>query len=315
MSSILAIDFGGTNIRVARFEDPSPPPTTQIKQPTMAQEGPDSVLRRLKQAIAELMPQDRGAVRIGIAAPGPLDPQKGIVYRAPNLPGWKDIPLRQQLSDEFGCPVFLGNDANLAALGEWQHGAGVGAEHMIYLTISTGIGGGIISHGQLLTGSRGLAAELGHMTVLSDGPRCGCGRYGHIEAAASGPAITRNTVSQIEAGADSTLAELHRQGKEITAVEISRAARAGDRLAIEVLATASRQIGHYLADLAHAFNPQLFVLGGGVSSIGELFIEPIRQSLHDHVMDPAYLDGLAVVPAALGDDAGLIGAMVLANQG
>jgi glucokinase len=315
MSSILAVDFGGTNIRVAHFDHPSTPPTTQIKKPTLASEGPERVLQRLKDAISELMPDNGEPISIGVAAPGPLNPYEGIIHSAPNLPGWKDIPLRQQLSDEFGCPVFLGNDANLAALGEWRHGAGVDTEHMIYLTISTGIGGGIISHGHLLTGSRGLAAELGHMTVVSNGPQCGCGKFGHIEAAAAGPAITRNARQRLEAGEESTLQQAHIDGKAITPVEIAAAAKAGDRLSIDVLSQASRLIGHHLADLAHAYNPELFVLGGGISSIGELFFAPIRQSLEEHVMDTAYLDGLRVLPAALGDDAGLIGAMVLAHQG
>jgi glucokinase len=314
MSSILAVDFGGTNIRVAHFDHPSIPPTKQIKKPTLASEGPEQVLQRLKDAIAELMPAQGEEVSIGIAAPGPLNPYEGIIHSAPNLPGWKNIPLRQQLTDEFGCPVFLGNDANLAALGEWRHGAGMDTEHMIYLTISTGIGGGIISHGRLLTGSRGLAAELGHMTILSDGPQCGCGQSGHIEAAAAGPAIARNATQRLEAGEDSTLQQAYAEGKAITPVEIAVAAKAGDQLSIDVLSRASRLIGHHLANLAHAFNPELFVLGGGISSIGELFFAPIRQSLEEHVMDPVYLDGLRVLPAALGDDAGLIGAMVLAHQ-
>jgi glucokinase len=315
MSSILAVDFGGTNIRVAHFDHPTIPPTAQIKKPTLASEGPESVLQRLKDAIAELMPDNGTPVSIGIAAPGPLNPYEGIIHSAPNLPGWKNIPLRQQLYEEFNCPIFLGNDANLAALGEWRHGAGVGTEHMIYLTISTGIGGGIISHGHLLTGSRGLAAELGHMTIMSDGPQCGCGRFGHIEAAAAGPAITRNALSRLEAGEESTLQQAHTDGKIITPVEIAEAARAGDPLSIEVLSQASRLIGQHLANLAHAFDPELFVLGGGISSIGELFFAPIRQSLAEHVMDPVYIEGLRVLPAALGDDAGLIGAMVLADQG
>jgi glucokinase len=315
MSSILAVDFGGTHIRVAYFTHPSPPASNQIKRPTKSKEGPESVLGRLKDAITELMPEDPSDIRIGIAAPGPIDPQQGVVYRAPNLTGWKNIPLRQKLVDEFGCPVYLGNDANLAALGEWRHGAGIGTEHMIYLTISTGIGGGVISHGHLLTGSRGLGAELGHITIQSNGPRCGCGIQGHIEAVASGPAIARNALERIKAGEKSSLQALLEAGKPISTVEIAEAAQEGDPLSVDVLSEAGRLIGHHLANLAHAFNPELFVLGGGVSSIGELFFTPIRQSLEDHIMDPVYLENLRVEAAALGDDAGLVGAMVLADLG
>jgi glucokinase len=315
MSSILAVDFGGTNIRVAYFAQPSPPASDQIKKPTKAEEGPEHVLGRLKDAISELMPEDPSEIRIGIAAPGPIDPQQGVIYNAPNLSGWKNIPLRQQLFDEFGCPVYLGNDANLAALAEWRHGAGIGTEHMIYLTIGTGIGGGVISHGHLLTGSRGLGAELGHMTIQSDGPRCGCGIQGHIEAVASGPAIARNAIERLEAGEKSSLQPSLEAGKPISTVEIAEAAKKGDPLSLDVLSEAGRMIGHHLANLAHAFNPELFVLGGGVSSIGELFFNPIRQSLEEHVMDPVYLENVRVAPASLGDDAGLVGAMVLADLG
>jgi glucokinase len=314
MSSILAVDFGGTNIRVAHFEQPSPPPSQQIIRPTLAQEGPESVLQRLKDAIVELMPDDLQGVKIGIAAPGPLNPDEGVIHSSPNLAGWKNIPLRQQLAKEFGCPVFLGNDANLAALGEWRHGAGVGTAHMIYLTISTGIGGGVISHGRLLTGSRGLAAELGHMTIRSDGPRCGCGIAGHIEAAAAGPAIARRAQERLRAGETSSLKALLDERGSVTPIEIAEAAKGGDQLSIAVFSEAGHLIGHHLANLAHVFNPEMFVLGGGVASIGDLLFEPIRQSLQAHVMDPVYLENLVLVPAALGDDAGLVGAMVLAEQ-
>ena len=315
MSTILAVDFGGTNIRVALFEEPTPPPTRQIKTATLAKEGPDLVIKRLLAAIAELMPDDPDQVRIGLAAPGPLDPEQGVILRAPNLPGWHHVPIRHLLSEEFNCPVFLGNDANLAALGEWRHGAGIGCEHLIYLTLSTGIGGGVISHGRMLTGRRGLAAELGHMTILSDGPACSCGGSGHIEAAAAGPAIAREAERRLQNGEESTLSQSLEQGIEITPVEIASAARAGDRLSLDVLEGAASLIGKHLANLAHAFNPELFVLGGGLSAIGDLFLDPIRRSLSRHVMDPSYMEELRVVPAALGDDAGLIGAMVLADQG
>ncbi len=315
MSVILAVDFGGTNIRVATFEGGTASPTDQIKRPTLAKEGPEKVIGRLQDAIREMLPGDVKDLRIGIAAPGPLDPEAGVILSAPNLPGWVNIPLAQQLSEIFGCPVYLGNDANLAALGEWRHGAGIGTEHMVYLTLSTGIGGGVISHGRLLTGRRGLAAELGHMTILSNGPPCGCGIPGHIEAAAAGPAIARNARSRLEAGEESSLTKKFKAGQELTAVEIAAAAKDGDPLSLDILEQAGRLIGHHMANLAHAFDPELFVLGGGLTTIGELFLQPIRESLEQHVMDPAYLQDLQVLPAALGDDAGLIGAMVLAAQG
>ena len=314
MLGIIAVDFGGTNIRAAYFPSPKPPPTSQNKTTTLASEGPDSVITRLIQAIESQIPEGDVEFRIGIGAPGPLDPRSGVVLNSPNLAGWTNIPLRDQLSEHFGVPVFLGNDANVAALGEWRFGAGQGTNNMIYLTISTGIGGGVIADGQLLLGARGLAGELGHLTIEKNGPTCGCGVKGHIEAVAAGPAIARNATAQLKSGRLSTLKKtLNSEGK-ITSLCVGEAANAGDELALSVIEEAGTRIGHHLADLAHAFNPEVFIIGGGVSLLGDLLFEPIKRSLREHIMDPAYLDGVRILPAALGDDAGLVGAMVLANQ-
>jgi glucokinase len=185
---------------------------------------------------------------------------------------------------------------------------------MIYLTISTGIGGGVITDGLLLLGAHGLAGELGHLTLKDDGPVCGCGIKGHIEALAAGPSIARKATGMLENGRSSSLEETLRTQGKITSYDIGLAAQAGDELALEVVQEAGMYIGHHLADLAHAFNPETFILGGGVSLLGDLLFDPIRLSLREHVMDPAYLVGVEVLPAALGDDVGLVGAMVLANQ-
>jgi glucokinase len=314
MSQIIAVDFGGTNIRAASFDSPKPPPSEQSKTPTQASDGPEAVLERLKQSIRALFPEDGRDVRIGVGAPGPLDPRKGVVLEAPNLPGWKNIPLQETLEKTFDCPVAIGNDANVAALGEWRFGAGVGTDNLIYLTISTGIGGGIIADGRLLLGAQGLAAEVGHMTVDPEGPMCGCGHKGHLEAIASGTAIARRAQELIDQGHSSSLLEVYQAQGTLTAVEVGQAAQSGDELALEVIAYAGRAIGRQLADLAHAFNPKIFILGGGVSQLGPLLFDPVHDALQAHVMHPAYTQDLKVVPAALGDDAGLIGAMVLASQ-
>jgi glucokinase len=214
----------------------------------------------------------------------------------------------------FGCPVHIGNDANLAALGEWRYGAGRGVDNMIYLTVSTGIGGGVIAHGRLLTGAHGLAAELGHMAVEPDGPACGCGRHGHLEAVASGIAIARRAAERLAEGQASALAEIVPPGRGPTAEDVNQAAQQGDRLAVELLNEAGAVIGRHLASLAHAFNPQRFVIGGGVTQAGRFLFEPMERALRDHIMHPVFLEDLALLPAALGDDAGLVGAMVLASE-
>ncbi|HEY47288.1 MAG: hypothetical protein AMJ88_00130 [Anaerolineae bacterium SM23_ 63] len=314
MAQFIAVDLGGTNIRVAYFPKAELPPSTQSKTPTHASEGPDAVIERLCQAIDEQLPTDQSDLSIGIGAPGPLDPRHGLVLKAVNLPGWEMIPLKSILETRFVCPVFVGNDANLAALGEWRFGAGQGTSDLIYLTISTGIGGGVIIDGKLLVGNWGLGAELGHMTVDPNGPICSCGKHGHLEAVASGPAIARRAMARIEAGEFSSLTDQLKTSGSLTAVDVGDAAQAGDPLACEVIEEAAEYIGRHMADLAHAFNPEIFVIGGGVSQLGPLLFKPIERAVEANVMSLAYMMNLQISPAALGDDAGLIGAMVLASQ-
>jgi glucokinase len=177
------------------------------------------------------------------------------------------------------------------------------------LTISTGIGGGVISDNHLLIGVRGLAAELGHITVLPDGPLCGCGQRGHLEAVASGPAIARYVNEQLERGAASII----KPDANLAAREVSEAAHRGDALAIEALTRAGTFIGQALADFLHVFNPSIVIFGGGVSQTGDLLFNPVRDAVKRFVMEPTYLKDLVITPAALGDDAGLLGALALAR--
>ncbi len=316
MSQIVSVDLGGTHIRAAFFPTFEPTPATQTKIETLAAEGPDAVIERIAKTIESQISDnvENNQIRIGIGAPGPLDPATGVILEAPNLPGWKNIPLVERIQAYFNCPVLLGNDANMAALAEWRFGAGAGTQHLVYLTISTGIGGGIIIDGRLLTGAHGYAGEVGHVSISLDGPRCGCGQYGHVEALAAGPAIARRANDKLSAGQESSLREKYEAGGEIRAEDIGQAAHQGDSLALETLNEIGDILGNHLANLAHTFNPEIFVLGGGVSQIGEPFFEPIREAIRKYVIHPFYLEGLRIIPAALGDDAGLVGAMILAHQ-
>jgi glucokinase len=306
---VIAVDLGGTNTRVALFDGEQTTPIQSKKFPTQAQDGPDAVIERILAAIEALAPEDRAGLRVGVGAPGPLDPRSGVVFEAPNLLGWIDIPLRDRLQNPLGCPVAIGNDANLAGLGEWRHGAGRGARDLVYLTISTGVGGGVICNGELLVGTRGIAAELGHVLVAPDGPRCGCGQRGHLEAVASGPAIARRAQAIVDEGVETVLAQ---HDGQLTAGVVGRAAQAGDAVAREVFDQAAEYLGIGLAVFAHMLNPEIFILGGGVSQVGPLLFDPARDSLERHVLSDSYLENLRIVPASLGDDAGLIGAMTLA---
>jgi glucokinase len=307
MDTYIAVDVGGTQIRVAVYPKGENRPARQKRIPT--QDKNQTPLERVIDLIAELWPVNDRVCAIGMAAPGWVNPQLGVIYQAPNIPGWEKLPLAQILFERFGVPVRLGNDANLAVLGEWRYGNGQGHHHLLYLTISTGIGGGVICDDRLLLGAQGLAAELGHVTILPDGPMCGCGHRGHLEAVASGTAIERYVTDQLAQGVPSALAQVAKP----TGRDISMAAEQGDPLAKSALARSGTFIGYALANYLHIFNPSIIILGGGVSRSGSLLIEPLRAALAERVLSPEYLQGLVITTVALGDDAGLIGAYVLAQ--
>lgn len=300
----IAVDIGGTHMRAACYPVGSREPVRRERIPTQGEERPEIRLVRL---VRQVWPPE-GTVRgIGVAAPGPLDPFRGVVLTTPNIPQWRDFPLRDHLQAATGVPVWVENDANLAAVGEWRYGAAQGHRHVLYLTISTGIGGGVIVDGRLLRGATGLAGELGHITVIPEGgPPCGCGQRGHLEAVASGPAIARAAEAALDAGRLSRLADLPRP---LTAAQVAQAAQAGDPLAREVFAQAARYLGRALAGFLHIFNPSVVVLGGGVARAGEVLWHPLRAALEQAVMSPAYLHRLTLTSAQLGDDAGLLGAL------
>lgn len=292
-------------MRAAVFPKGSEAPSSQIRIRTY-EDGTTS-LDRLIELIRQITPTDETIESIGIAAPGPLDPKTGIILAAPNLPEWVGVSIPQRLKEAVGAPAFLGNDANLAGVGEWRYGAGRGHHNLVYLTVSTGIGGGVISDDHLLVGAHGLGAELGHVTILPDGPICGCGQPGHLEALASGPAIAKFVAGQLEAGRSSSLS-----GTPDTKA-ISQAAREGDALAEEAFQRAGHYLGLMIANYLMIFNPTIVILGGGVSLTGDLLLDPVQKTVRESVLSSHYLEDLVITQAALGDDAGLYGALALAR--
>jgi glucokinase len=308
MSQFIAVDLGGTHIRIACYGEEGTTPSTQVRVRTQ-KEG-QSVIDRLVDQIHENMPAGEKVAAIGIAVPGPVDQRAGIVYAAPNIPGWVDLPLQHILEDQLNVPVILGNDANLAAYGEWKLGAGQGHQNLLYLTVSTGIGGGVISDGELLLGRYGLAAELGHITIDPNGPLCGCGKRGHLEAFASGTGIAHYVAAELADGKASSLRSIPNP----SAKEISAAAAQGDELAVQAIARAGKYLGLGVANYVHSFNPSIIIFGGGVSQIGDLLFKPMRETLERSVMSPKYLQDLVITTAGLGDDSGLLGALALARS-
>lgn len=314
MSLIVAVDIGGTHIRAAAYEPNSITPL--YHQRTRSHGTESGVFNRLVQTIESVW--QAGIVdAIGIASPGPLDPYTGTILDTPNIPEWVNFPLGPKLAEHFGVPVYLDNDANMAGLAEWQYGAGKGHDNLVYLTISTGIGGGVISSGHLLQGYRGMGAELGHMIIDPNGPQCGCGQYGHAESFSSGPAIARYVCEQIQAGQTSSLrldnAQHEQTQTKLSAAQVADAAFQGDALAISAFERAGYYLGIAVANYLAIFDPSILIFGGGVSQSGELLFKPFRESLQKHVFHPHYLDDLIITKAALGDDAGLLGALALAR--
>lgn len=236
---------------------------------------------------AGMAPDD--AVRLGVSCGGPLDSQKGIVSRPPNLPRWDSVPLKSWLEEEFRLPVRVENDANATVLAEHRWGAGIGFQDLAFLTMGTGIGAGLILEGKLYRGRRDLAGEVGHATVLPDGPLCPCGKRGCLETLASGTAIARmGRERYCEA--------------DVTAQVICERARQGDPMALEMLADAARWMGIGLANLLHTLNLECIILGTLAVHAADLLLEPIRESTRQHCW-PQLWAGVTIVPAALGDAA------------
>jgi glucokinase len=308
MNSTIAIDIGASRMRAASYTFNSTEPI-KYNQIETRSEGM-SIEDRLVNLIESVWPEDYQIISIAAACPGPMDPINGIIISPPNIPEWHYFTLQEYLESTFEVPASLNNDANLAALGEWSFGAGKGHSDLIYLTISTGIGGGIILNDQLFMGKSGYAGEIGHTTLIHKGPLCTCGQTGHLEAIASGPSIVRWIKSQLE---DESLREHFPEG-DLTAKLISDAAENGNQLALAAYERAGKYIGIAIANLLHIFNINTFILGGGVSRAGDMLFEPIRQSVRDAVLSDVYLENLQVIPAALDDDSGLMGALVLSRE-
>ncbi|MFH1800145.1 MAG: ROK family protein [Candidatus Omnitrophota bacterium] len=247
---------------------------------------------------------------IGVGCPGPVDSSKGALPRSPNLPGWKGIPLRSILQKATGLPVFLANDANAAALGEQLLGAGKRTQDLIYITVSTGIGGGIVMNGELHEGAGCVAGEVGHMSVVPEGRRCGCGKRGCLEAYASGTAIV-NDVRERMTSKNTVLWKFLRGNKRVGAKQVGRAACEGDKLAIESYRKAGYYLGIGIANLLNILNPQKVVIGGGVlKSAPKIFWKAMIKSAKQHAWPEAFRT-VRIVPSQLKRHVGDHGALAL----
>jgi glucokinase len=311
---VLALDFGGTKLAAGVVAGDGRV-LSQLVVPARREEGPTAMIERevaLGREAVEAAGVPWSAVRaVGIAIGGPLDPDAGIIQSPPNLPGWDDVPLVQIVGDALDRPTVVDNDATAAAVAEWWFGAGRSRDvrHLVYLTISTGIGGGLVLDGRPYRGAGGNAGELGHLTVDWQGRECGCGRRGCLEAYASGTNIAARAREALATGEPSSLASL----VQVTARDVSEAALAGDALAIRIWDETTGILASAVANILDVFNPELVVLGGGVTRAGRQLLDPVRAGSLRMAMGPAARTG-DVVLAELGDELSVVAAAVVAFE-
>ena len=308
----VAMDVGGTWIRAALVGRDGKV-LWHRREPSRPPDAAGGVESRVEEVARQALEQAGGRVvgGIGLAVAGPMDPTTGVMYGPPNLPELDGISLRATVERSLGIPVVTGNDANLAALAEYAYGAGGDARILVYMTISTGIGGGIVVDGEMFQGAHGLAAELGHMCVEMDGPECSCGATGHLEAIASGTAIAQAARHQIADGEASLMTDLASGDVDaIGARLVFTAAAQGDSMALDIVDRAGRALGAGMVSILHTFDPDLIVVGGAVSQQWNVLWPIVETYVLSHAMKP-YRQRLNVIRSSLGDDIGLLGAAAL----
>jgi glucokinase len=312
---VLALDVGGTKLAAGVVRGDGTVRSLLV-EPSLREAGPDDMIRRHldqgRRAVeaAGLAPGDIRAV--GIACGGPLDPERGIILGPLHLPGWVNVPLVAIVEEAFGVPAAVDNDATAGAVAEWRFGAGRdrGVRHLVYLTVSTGIGGGLVLDGRPYRGAAGNAGELGHLTIDIDGDPCACGRRGCLEAYASGTNIARRAREAVARGEASSLASLASR-EALTARDVVEAASAGDALAHRVWEDTTRMLGSAVATILDVLNPELVVLGGGVTNAGDMLLGPVREVALREAMAPA-AGSAEIVLAALGERLGIVAAASVA---
>lgn len=306
---VIGIDMGGTKISTA-LADLSGKVLSQCTIPTNAFEGEEVVLNRILITIDTVMSEAGKAPvnvkAIGIGSPGPLDCKNGIILTTPNLP-FENFNLVQPIENKYNVPAYLDNDANVAAIGEYMLGEGRGTQNMLYVTVSTGIGGGAILNGKIYRGHTSNALEIGHMTIVEDGVKCNCGNYGCAEAYASGTAIGRQGRQAVKNFEQTSLSEY----SNITSFEVFKEAKKGDKVSKEILDKSLNYLGICIANLVAVFDPEVIVIGGGVSKGGQIVFDKIREVVDTRCFK-SMAESCRIVPAGLGADAGVLGAVALA---
>lgn len=306
---VIGVDLGGTKISTA-ISTIEGNILANVVLPTKAEEGETAVLGRIVQSIDEVIVGSSTSIdeieAIGIGSPGPLDAKKGIIITTPNLP-FKDYNLVQPLKEKYNIPVYLDNDANAAAIGEYMFGAGKGKDNIVYFTVSTGVGGGAVLDGKVYRGHTSNALEIGHTTVDPNGPRCNCGNLGCLEAISSGTAIARKGKEAVSTNVETSL----KKYDTVTSYEVFKEAEAGDEVAKDIIDNALTYLGIGVANAIATFDPEMIIIGGGVSKAGDIVFNTVKKVVNKRCFK-SMAESCEIVPAGLGSDAGVVGAVALA---
>lgn len=310
---VCGIDIGGTKINTGLM-DSSGNVINNVKVPTYASEGPDAAISRIIKSVEDVLKLSNISIKnisgIGIGSPGPLDTEKGIIRKTSNLPGWENVHIKDIIENKFKIKTTLDNDANAAALGEYLYGTGKGSKAFVYITISTGIGGGVVLDGKLYHGINSNAAEVGHTIINFDGPKCNCGNYGCLEAYASGTALAKFAKEALDNGCESMIKSI--AGPDpVSAEHVFEAAKKKDKLAVKLVENEAFYLGIGMSNILAFYNPEIIAIGGGVANAWDMFIDKMLDTAEKRSLKPIY-DACRIVKAELGGNVGLIGAAALA---
>jgi glucokinase len=304
MDYVIGVDLGGTQLR-AILADPAGTVYTEVRVPTEAHRGPSAVIERIIECIVKVqaaLPADGTLLGVGIGTPGPLDPDTGVVFTSPNMPGWHRVPLRDILIERTGLLVELGNDANVAALGEWRFGGGAGHRHFVYITVSTGIGGGVVVDGQLLLGRLGAGAELGHIII-------NYAERKSWEELASGTGVAAAAALAMQENPTSQLHDLATPAT-VTAAHVALAASRNDPTAQALMQQEAMLLGIGFVSVLHLFSPERIMVGGSVITSNPYLLEGARQVVQERAIADVYRE-VPIEVATLGDQVGVLGAVAL----
>jgi glucokinase len=306
----IGVDLGGTKMLVGVLAGTEP---LYEQREASTGQTEDELVELLVREVEEAREARPGVAAVGLGIPATIDHDRGVAVAAVNLP-LSDLPIRDIVSERTGLPVFVDNDANVAAYAEYLYGAAQGMPHTVMLTVGTGIGGGLVLGGEVYRGSTGAGAELGHIVIQADGPPCqgNCPNHGCVEALASGTALGREGRAAAESATDSALGTVLDEGEEIDGRAVTDAALAGDEVAIGVFDLIGTRLGVACASLANVFQPNAIVVGGGVIAAGDLLLEPARREVRRRSLRP--MNETPILEATLGNDAGMIGAAAMARN-